>query len=185
MTAARTHDHSRRFALVPLIWAALVIGGLPALARAQAATPAQAAPAANPLGDLDLVGALSRVPGCLGVDVARTASGKQVIFAWFDDKAALLRWYSSDVHVQAMNRLAPNRPARVPLAGIDDNSGPILAIASITPRRPDSTDTQPFAQIAIELYRPLNGGIAVGGKFAPDALKVPGLREIALPSRAK
>ena len=31
----------------------------------------------------DLVGPLKATPGCLGVETARTASGKMVIFAWF------------------------------------------------------------------------------------------------------
>jgi hypothetical protein len=33
----------------------------------------------------DLVGPLKATPGCLGVETARTASGKMVIFAWFED----------------------------------------------------------------------------------------------------
>lgn len=33
----------------------------------------------------DLVAALKKSPGCLGVETARTASGKAVIFAWFED----------------------------------------------------------------------------------------------------
>jgi hypothetical protein len=37
-----------------------------------------------------------------------------------------------------------------------------------------------IASIGIELYGPLPGGIAVGGRFAPAALKVRGLREIEI-----
>jgi len=37
-----------------------------------------------------------------------------------------------------------------------------------------------MTSIGIELYGPLPGGIAVGGRFAPEALKVRGLREIQL-----
>jgi hypothetical protein len=40
----------------------------------------------------------------------------------------------------------------------------------------------PIATIGIELYTPLPGGVAVGGRFAPEALKVRGLREIELGS---
>jgi hypothetical protein len=36
----------------------------------------------------------------------------------------------------------------------------------------------PISSIGIELYGPLPGGVAVGGRFAPEALKVRGLREI-------
>lgn len=52
----------------------------------------------------DLVAALKATPGCLGVETARTGSGKQVIFAWFE-----------------------NKDAEVP------SSGPVLAVASLTP----------------------------------------------------
>jgi hypothetical protein len=33
-------------------------------------------------------------------------------------------------------------------------------------------------QIAIELYAPLPGGLAAGGRFAPSSVKVPGLIEV-------
>jgi hypothetical protein len=38
----------------------------------------------------------------------------------------------------------------------------------------------PISSIGIELYGPLPGGVAVGGRFAPEAVKVRGLREIDL-----
>jgi hypothetical protein len=38
-------------------------------------------------------------------------------------------------------------------------------------------------QIAIELYAPLPGGLAVGGRFAPSSVKVPGM--IEAPARAR
>src|SRR5258707_7917836 len=82
----------------------------------------------------DLVNGLKETQGCLGVETARTSSGKNVIFAWFEDKKAALRWYTSEMHLQVMRMVSPlpeNRPA--PLAGVANDSGPILAIASITP----------------------------------------------------
>ena len=61
-----------------------------------------------------------------------------------------------------------------PLADVPDDSGPILAVASITlTAKPSKENPLPFRQIAIELYRPLGGGLAVGGRFAPDKMKVP------------
>jgi hypothetical protein len=41
-------------------------------------------------------------------------------------------------------------------------------------------------QIAIELYAPLPGGLAAGGRFAPSTVKVPGLIEVPMggPRRA-
>ena len=58
----------------------------------------------------DLVGGLKATPGCLGVETARTDSGKQVIFAWFEDKKAVLKWYHSDVHREVDE--ADGRPIR-------------------------------------------------------------------------
>src|SRR5215471_6937399 len=54
--------------------------------------------AQNPGGFPDLVGGLKATPGVLGVDTARTSSGKMVIFAWFENKKAVLNWYYSDMH---------------------------------------------------------------------------------------
>lgn len=184
MTKVFTNARARG-SLVPLIWAVLVIGGLPALTRAQAPQPTAQAPvtgAIPPGGFVYLVTGLKATPGCLGVETATTRSGKQVIFAWFEDKQALRRWYDSDTHQQAMAMFFPNRPAREPLVDVPEDSGPILAIASVKLAETPAAGGLPFAQIAIELYRPLSGGIAVGGKFAPDGLKVPGLREIVVPS---
>ena len=46
----------------------------------------------------DLVGGLQAIEGVLGVETAQTVSGKQVIFAWFESKEAVLRWYYSGMH---------------------------------------------------------------------------------------
>jgi heme-degrading monooxygenase HmoA len=124
----------------------------------------------------DLVGALRATPGCLGVEAAGTSSGKQVIFAWFEDKRAVLNWYNSEAHQKAM-QLVSGRTGRAPLAGIGEDAGPIMAIASLTLSDKTQSDiaSLPVSQIAIELYGPLPGGIALGGRFAPDSVKVPGL----------
>lgn len=83
-------------------------------------------------GSLDLVGGLKAVPGCLGVETAQTASGKKVIFAWFEDKNAVLRWYDSDMHQGAMKMLLGDRKPDPPLQGVPDDIGPVLVIASLT-----------------------------------------------------
>jgi hypothetical protein len=146
----------------------------PAIVAAQA----PAAPAGLP----DLVGALKATPGVLGVDAGQMVSGKQVIFAWFENKQAALNWYNSDVHRKLMNGFSSGvRRPDGPLAGIKDDSGPILAIASITLDRAamQSGDLKgATSQIAIELYAPLPGGLAAGGRFAPSTVKVPGLLEV-------
>ena len=169
----------RRDAFLLLAVAALVFAPtLAAHLRAQNAPPA---------GFPDLVGGLKATPGCLGVDTARTSSGKQVIFAWFEDKKAALAWYYSETHLAVMKRFAPPSPpgqsTRAPLADVPDDGAPILAIASLTPIDPSqaAAGAPPFSQIAIELYRPLPGGVALGGRFAPATVKVPGLRIIPPP----
>jgi hypothetical protein len=168
----------RRDALMLLAVAALVFA--PALAAHVRAQNAQ------PGGFPDLVGGLKATPGCLGVDTARTSSGKQVIFAWFEDKKAALAWYYSETHRSAMKQFFPQleQSKRTPLADVPDDGTPILAIASLTladKSQPGAT-TFPFSQIAIELYRPLPGGLALGGRFAPATVKVPGMLNVAGPS---
>lgn len=150
---------------------------LPESAFAQAA-PAGAAQ--QPEGPFpDLVGGLRETEGCLGVESATTDSGKQVIFAWFENKQAVLNWYHSDMHQDVMSRFFPNRAPREALADIPENSGPIMAIASITfTDKPQLEATPlPISQIAIELYSPVSGGLFLGGKFAPDSLKVKGIKD--------
>jgi len=126
----------------------------------------------------DLVAALQATPGCLGVETAQTSSGKQVIFAWFENKKAALNWYYSDTHRDIMKRVFPDfKRTRRPLADVPDDGGPIMAVASVTPAgKPTKENPLPLKQIAIELYRPLGGGLSIGGRFAPEAMKVPPAR---------
>ena len=123
----------------------------------------------------DLVGALKATPGRLGVETAKTDSGKSVIFAWFEDKKAVLKFYYSDTHQQVMKQFFPDSDgSHKPLAHVPDDSGPIMMIASVTfNAKPTKDDPSPFKQIAIEVYQPLKGGLAIGGSFVPKAMKVP------------
>jgi hypothetical protein len=171
--------------MISLALATLVIAPSGTLLVAQSPT-GQAAGANASQGMPDLVAGLKATPGCLGVELARTQSGKQVIFAWFENKQALLKWYYSPTHQGVMRMLAPDaKLGRSPLASIADNSGPILTIASLTyaDTAQVSAVKLPISQIAIELYGPLPGGLAVGGRFAPASVKVPELLE-ASPDRA-
>jgi hypothetical protein len=156
-------------ALVTLVFAPAILAGQTAASAPRAAGP-------------DLVAALQATPGVLGVETARTAGGKQVIFAWFENKKAVLTWYYSDTHRSLQKMLGPGSPARTPMAEVPDDGSPVLAIASLTPSNEAPTASNPFpvTQIAIELYKPLPGGIAAGGRFAPTTMKVPGLVDIAL-----
>lgn len=149
---------------------------------APAVVVAQQTITAPPLSALpDLVGGLRATAGCLGVETARTSSGKQVIFAWFENKKAALAWYYSDTHLGAM-RMMGAKPGATPMADVPDDGLPVLAVASITlaSNPSDTTHSMAISQIGIELYRPLPGGIAVGGRFAPSTLNVPGLRDVPM-----
>jgi hypothetical protein len=146
---------------------------------AQAPTRPQGPPAGFP----DLIGMLKATPGVLGVDAAQTMSGKQVIFAWFENKQAALNWYYSEGHQNLVKTLASGgNPGRKPMADVPDDGNPILAVASITlSKQPQVSGVQlPVSQIAIELYAPLPGGLAAGGRFAPSTVKVKGLVEVPL-----
>jgi hypothetical protein len=157
-----------RLATIGLLAAAL---GVSAPIRAQQR-------GAGDLGFPDVVAGLKATPGCLGVETARTPGGKNVVFAWFENKEAALKWYYSDMHQGAMNKFFPGE-RRKPLAFIEGD-GPILTIASVTVADKPGVGGHPISQIAIELYRPLSGGIAFGGRFAPEALKVPHMQVIQL-----
>jgi Antibiotic biosynthesis monooxygenase len=131
-------------------------------------------------GFADVVEAARAHPGCLGVETGQTSSGRRVIFAWFEDKKSLVSWYRSEPHQRAMKTAYPNQTFdREPLPDLPEGSGPILAIVSLKMLETPKPDTPglPIASIGIELYTPLPGGVAVGGRFAPDAVKVRGLRE--------
>jgi heme-degrading monooxygenase HmoA len=155
------------FAVLSLVWIGI------------ATAEAQAPPADFP----NVVSAVRAAPGCLGVETGQTSSGRRVIFAWFESKKALVDWYHSDVHQRAMKAVFPKQNFdREPLPDLAENSGPILAIVSVKLAdgpRPDGSAI-PISSIGIELYGPLPGGVAVGGRFAPEAVKVRGLREIDL-----
>ncbi|MBX3352155.1 MAG: hypothetical protein KF684_04420 [Phycisphaeraceae bacterium] len=160
--------------------AALAIGAASAslvssVVAQQPGAPAQANNGAP--GFPDLASGLRETQGVLGVEVARTTTGKNVIFAWFENKEAAKRWYYSDMHRGVMEGFANMAPeAMEPMADVPDDV-PVLCIASVTPATKDKPgpDGGPFSQIAIELYTTLPGGIALGGSFSPDSLKVKGL----------
>ena len=123
-------------------------------------------------------------PGCLGIDTGQTRSGRQVIFAWFENKAALVSWYKSEAHQRAMKIAFPNRTFnREPLPDTPDDSGQILAIVSLklSDAPPREGMGLPIGSIGIELYTPVPGGVAVGGRFSPQSVRVPALREFELP----
>jgi len=171
MTFTYRHPLVLGLALAAIVWSpALLVG------RAQEKAPATQQTGGFP----DLVSGLKATPGCLGVETARTSSGKAVIFAWFENKKAVLNWYNSEMHQALLSQYSGgHRRPGGPLAGVPDE-GPVLAIASLTMSKPatDGDLRAATTQIAIELYAPLPGGLASGGRFAPSSVKVPGLIEV-------
>ena len=156
--------------------------GLTAFAWPQAETKAggdKAAQAPDADMGMALMMGLKSTPGCLGIDAGETMSGKNVIFAWFEDKKAAMRWYHSETHQMVMDRFFPDHESHEgyeddkPMAGVPDGV-PILAIASVTMSDEANLDetSLPISQIAIELYTPVSGGLHLGGRFAPESVKV-------------
>ena len=120
--------------------------------------------------------------GVIGVETARTSSRKQVIFAWFRQEGGSRA--HSDTHRSLQKGFAPGSPARTPMADVPDDGTPIMAIASLTlAGTPSPENPFPVSQIAIELYKPLPGGLAAGGRFSPSTMKVPGLVDVPMPAK--
>jgi hypothetical protein len=177
-----TYRIARELVMVAALALVMFSPGLVLLAQA----PQQGPPGGLP----DLVGMLKATAGVLGVDAARTISGKQVIFAWFESKKAALNWYYSEGHQKLITTFASGgntggNAGRKPMADVPDDGSPILAIASLTlSDKPQVAGVQiPVSQIAIELYSPLPGGLAAGGRFAPSTMKVKGLMEVPMGSK--
>ena len=131
----------------------------------------------------DLVAGLKATPGCIEVTQAMLPGGKMTIFAWFENKAAVNAWYMSPMHQGVMKKFFPNMPGHgEAIPAFKDEESPLLVVATITPSQEPMIEGSSLAisQIAIEIYTPVPGGIAFGGGFGPDSLKVPGLRRMKM-----
>jgi hypothetical protein len=130
----------------------------------------------------DLVKGLKETPGCLGVETAKTTSGKSVIFAWFKDKGAAVAWYKSPMHRGLMGMMkGAVTPTSTPLKDVKDDGRPVLVIASITFADKPMIEgiPIPISQIAIETYQPVGDGFAFGGRFSPESMVVPPTKDEA------
>ena len=127
----------------------------------------------------DLMKGLQETPGCLGVVPFSVNEGKTfVISAWFENRKAMEAWYYSKMHQDAMAKFFPGMGKdKKPFAQFTDEKSPLLVIASVTPgdKAIGHGSKLAVSQIAIEAYTPVPGGLALGGTFAPQGLKVPGL----------
>src|SRR5262249_49179793 len=98
----------RATARISSLAAALIVAGTGALTLGTAwITPAFAQ--SPPGGFPSVLGALKATPGCLGVETGQTSGGRRVIFAWFENKKALVGWYHSEAHQKAMKSVFPNQ----------------------------------------------------------------------------
>ncbi|MCC5785335.1 MAG: antibiotic biosynthesis monooxygenase [Phycisphaerales bacterium] len=133
-------------------------------------------PAVN-MGDM-LAGAIRSVPGCYGVELAQTQSGKSVIMAWFEDKAAVMRWYNHPVHRGVMGRAA-GEGERTPLEHVPDDATNLMVVATITMSDAEHIPgfPMPISQISIETYQSMPTGISLNGRLSPSSMKIPNLED--------
>jgi hypothetical protein len=88
-----------------------------------ASSQQQPLPGQPGFGEL-LIKAAKASPGCLGIETGRTTNGALVVFAWFENKKALVDWYKFDFHQQAMKGVFPIQTFnREPLPDLPENSG--------------------------------------------------------------
>ncbi len=160
-------------ALVGIVLASASLAGLASAqeSASKPAVPQRAAPPAlgRDLGTMLLDG-LKETPGCMGADSARTSGGKNLIFAWFKDKKAALAWYHSETHNTAKRMFFPEETAGyVPLAGVPDDAGPLLVIASMLPPKPSADGAPGAPQFSIETLTPVTAGMTTSpeGSFSP------------------
>ena len=131
--------------------------------------PAQTTPAGTDQEVLDLVTHAYADSNGVKIHYVSVGRGPLIVFIHgFPDF-----WYTWRYQMDALSD-------RFRCVALADESGPIMAIASIT--MADAAQlkqsNQPISQIAIELYQPLSGGIYLGGRFAPDGVKVSGLQSL-------
>lgn len=138
-------------------------------------------PGAAALSGDALMAGLKQTEGCLGIDAGQWQSGKRTIIAWFEDKAAVQRWYYSNAHKGAMKAFAPDAENDTrPLGHVPNDTGPIMVLATLTmsDKPPAEGINMPVSQISIELFKPLPGGAYIGGRLAPETFKVPHMRNL-------
>ncbi|MEQ8770888.1 MAG: hypothetical protein RIB60_10330 [Phycisphaerales bacterium] len=128
-----------------------------------------------------LVAGLEAIEGCLGVETPEFSGGRQCIMAWFENKAAVERWYYSPTH-QFMMRGAqggvPGAGESKPLAHVEDEDIPIMVMATINfSGKPATPGPIPFSEISIELYTPLPGGAFIAKRLAPESLEIPHMKD--------
>ena len=103
-------------------------------------------PSERPAWMSDIVDALYRSPGLLGVHTATSFDqpGMYLIFSWWRNKASLNDFYHGESHQKWIRQ-----------------GGPQVPTMYFQPRP---------TQVGIELYAPLHDGVRAGGQFTPKAV---------------
>ncbi len=132
----------------------------------------------NEMGER-LAEGLRETKGCLGVDLAQWQSGKNTICAWFEDKAAVERWYYSNTHQGFMGAIGGRAGDDEPMEHVETD-GPIMVMATLSFDGPPALAGSkiPFSQISIELFEPLPGGAFIRERLAPEKFKVEHMRDL-------
>lgn len=125
---------------------------------------AETATRGTPFGP-ELVAGLRSTPGCLRAEGGKLMDGRVMIFGWFEDKAAVERWYYGPTHQKMLDTFYPHRNReRVALANLPDDIGPLMAVAVV--RLPEKFGER-FPDISIEVYQPVRAGLTRGDSFMP------------------
>lgn len=113
--------------------------------------------------------ALRSIPGCLGVELAHSESGRHSILAWFEDKDALVRWYYSSFHKNLQSTYFPEETPGEPLAQVPYPGRPIIAIASFTlaHEMDPASPMLSLKEITVELFSPLSADTLLGTSLGP------------------
>lgn len=134
---------------------------------------------AAPTPDLGrmLARTIASVEGCYGVELAQTESRKSVIMAWFEDKAAVLRWYEHPMHRRL--RAGAGEDEWTPLEHVPDEAKNLLVIATVTFSEGERLPgfPMPISQISIETYQAMPTGISINGRLSPSEMKVPHMQD--------
>ncbi|MCR9075604.1 MAG: antibiotic biosynthesis monooxygenase, partial [bacterium] len=105
------------------IGALLCAGAIFAAGLTQPAQPqARGGPDAVDAVGETLIRGLQDTEGCLKVITADTSEGTNTIIAWFENKAAVERWYHSPTHTRFVRMVGSDPNEKKPMAHVKDEN---------------------------------------------------------------
>lgn len=170
------------------IIASLLVAALSGCASYSSHDPEIEAHAEAASASARLLEEIASVEGCYGVKSARVHDGTELIFAWFENRTAVLRWFDHPYHRRLL-RDAGRPEDNTAAEHFGDDVGPILVLASVAyPAGRGAIDASMFddpvsgrpSRFAIEYYAPLSGGAFMVEPFAPPGVeeRIRGLRDV-------